>query len=110
MFPERFTVGHEALIKGAKDSMGVPIVSYSASVDVSVYGWASPSADDVIRPELSGVERDLDLYAKVGFTLPGDRVTVAGQLFTVIGYPEDYGTGPFGYRPGVRVNLKKVEG
>lgn len=110
MFPERFTVSHEVLVKGAKDAMGVPVVTFSTAVSVPVFGWATPSQDNVLRPEQSGVERDLDLYCAGAFAGPGDRITVAGVLYTTVGYPEDYRYGPFGYAPGVRINLRRVEG
>lgn len=42
-----------------------------------------------------------------------DRVTITqlGGVFEVIGIPERYDYGPFGFKPGrVQLNLKRVEG
>lgn len=110
MFPERFTVLHEAINPGAEDAHGNPVTAYGDAVEVPVYGWATPGADQETRSELTGVDRDLDLYCRTAFTKPRDRVTVAGERFTAVGYPENYNFGPFGFAPGCRINLKRVEG
>lgn len=110
MFPERFTVTHEARVEGGRDAMGVPVVSFAAPVTVRVYGWSVPGTDQETRPEQSGVERDLDLYCREPFAGPKDRVTIRGELFTAVGWPEVYDFGPFGFTPGCRINLKRVVG
>lgn len=101
---------HEPRLSDETDSHGNQVEGWGDPVEVPVYGWATPGSDQASRPEMSGVERDLDLYAKHGFTGARDRVTVQGLLYETVGYPEDYNHGPFGYFPGVRINLRRVEG
>ena len=110
MFPERFTVKHSARSSGSVDSHGNPVESWSSPVDVKVYGWGPPSPDVETRPELSGVKIVLDVFCKTAFCGPGDRVTVGGILYDVVGHPEDFNHGPFGFTPGYRVSLKRAEG
>lgn len=108
--PERFTVTHEARLEGVEDSQGNPVEGWAAPVVVPVYGWGPPSPDAETRPEMTGVRRDLDVYCRTGFAGPRDRVTVDGTRFEVVGYPEDFNHGPFGFTPGFRVSLKRMEG
>ena len=110
MFPERFTVQHEVFTPGVEDSQGNEVDAWAAPVAVRVYGWAPPSGDREIRDTRTGVERDLDLYCRTPFAGPRDRVTIRGERFTVVGHPENYDFGPFGFTPGCRVNLRRVEG
>jgi len=110
--PTPYAVLHEPSLAGGEDEMGDPIEGYGPSVSVPVYGWAPPSADTEIRPSGTGVVRDIDLYSPTRFCGPGDRVTLPSEpgKFDVIGYPEDYNYGPFRFKPGYRVNLKRAEG
>ena len=110
MFPEPFQVLHEARVAEGRDAMGVPVVSYSAPIEVRVYGWSTPGVDEQTRAELSGIERDVDLYCRTPFAGPKDRVTIAGEKFEAVGHPEQYDFGPFGFTPGCRINLKRIEG
>ena len=111
-FPERWAVSHEARTTGGLDEMNMPVEGFSSPVSVPVYGWGPPGADEIIRPLETGVKRDLDLYCATPFAGHGDRVTVPGERlpFKVEGYPEDYNRGPFGFAPGYRLNLVRVEG
>lgn len=111
MFPEIYTVKHEALLKGATDDWGDPIESFAPAVDVPIYGWA-PAADDEIRDLGTGEKYDFDLYCATAFCAPGDRVLLPGQSqkVDVATDPEDFNFGPFGFKPGYRVRLKRVEG
>lgn len=109
-FPLAQTVQHLPFVAGVEDSHGNPIGSWDTPVEVAVYGWASPTSTE---PKLAGHDRvivDVEMFAPS--TWPGharDRVTVAGATFEVIGEPEDYNHGPFGWEPGVVVNLQLVE-
>ncbi len=108
--PEPHSVIHEPIVSGAEDAHGNPVESWGPPETVAVYGWATPGSDQETRPELTGVKRDLDLYSRTPFAGPRDRVTVAGELFAVVGYPENYNFGPFRFTPGCRINLRRVEG
>lgn len=109
-YPTPWVVQHEALTTTGEDSLGEPVEGYADAVDVPVYGWAPPSADGEIRDLGTGVKRDLDLYSPTAFTAPRDRVLIAGVPYEAVGWPEDYNHGPFGWAPGYRINLNRVEG
>jgi hypothetical protein len=110
-FPTPYTVLTEAYSAGSYDAHGNPVDSWAAPVQQRVIGWYVPVA---IEPKVAGrdaVVVDLALMVPPDFIIgPLDRVTVAGNSFEVIGYPEDYTHGPFGFNPGLVVNLKRVEG
>ena len=111
MFPERFTVSHRALLPAVEDSQGNMVPGgFAGPVSVRVYGWGPPSPDGETRPELSGLRRDLDVFCKTAFCGPGDQVVVDGTPYDVVGHPEDFNHGPFGFTPGYRVSLKRAEG
>lgn len=110
MIRRRFTIQVERFVPGEEDAHGDLTDGWGPPVDRKVYGWATAGADQEIRPTGTGVDRDVDLYAPDADYSPRDRVTLRGTVFRVVGWPEDYDTGPFGYEPGSRVNLKRVEG
>lgn len=75
-----------------------------------VYGWA-PAGTDETATWRRTVTADLQLFAPPGFRCTSqDAVVVDGVTYTVEGVPEDYTHGPFGWEPGIRVNLTRVEG
>lgn len=72
---------------------------------VQVAGWATPSSDE---PKLAGHDRQtvtVELYAPVGAFRPEDAVRLPERDDTleVIGEPENYSHGPFGWDPGLEV-------
>lgn len=72
-----------------------------------VYGWA-PAGTNEATASRQTVTADLELYAPSDFTLdPRDRVRVMGRTYEVQGEVEDFDHGPFGFTPGVRVNLRR---
>lgn len=92
----------------AEDSHGNPVDTW-ATVPVRrfVYGWA-PAGTNEDNASRHTVVSDLELFAPPEFTLdPRDRVRILGQTYEVQGGVEDFNHGPFGYAPGVRVNLRR---
>jgi hypothetical protein len=72
-----------------------------------VYGWA-PAGTNESTASRQTVTADLELFAPSGFTLdPRDHVRILGQTYEVQGVVEDFDHGPFGFSPGVRVNLRR---
>lgn len=112
VFPERFKVLHEARITDAEDDWGNPIEGFLPPAEVSVYGWGPPNPDQPIRDLSTGVEHDIDLYCATPFCLHLDLVTLPNEPVPLIvqGDPDDFNYGPFGFMPGYRVKLKRVEG
>lgn len=86
-------------------------VRQESTTTVSVAGWAVPTSDE---PKVAGHDRlevDLELYAPSGVFHPDDEVVIApyGRL-RVLGWPENYDHGPFGFVPGVEViNLGRAD-
>lgn len=111
-FPTPWTVLTHAVVEGTKNSHGNKTKTWASGVEQPVYGWAPPTADlEPLEAGRTAVIRDLDVFAPSEFVVgPHDRVTVDGDLYEVVGHPEDFNHGPFGFAPGFRVSLKRVEG
>lgn len=112
-FPERFTVSRHTYMQGAPGFGGVPAESWSAPSTVSVYAIypGTPGEDYEAGRNPSLIPMFL-LGSKdaLGAVKARDRFTVNGDLFEVDGAIEDFTQGPFGWTPGVRVRLMRVEG
>ena len=111
-FPVAHTIGHRAVIDGARDAHGNPVTSWADPVDVTVYGWHTGQSEE---PQIAGHDRvrvDGRVFAPESWQPgPRDLVVLPGKgEFKVIAEVEDYNHGPFGWRPGVVVNLRKVTG
>jgi hypothetical protein len=112
VFPIRFEVPTEkrARLPGF-DGNGNPRFGFEAARRQGVYGWQDTNS---FEPKLAGPERivvDVELFTPESFECaPKDRVYLNGTRFEVVGYPEDANNGPFGFRPGYLVNLRRVEG
>lgn len=110
-YPTRFTVGVMTYTEGAVDDFGDPEDVWSTPAEVPVYGWAPAATGEPFEANRDVVTWDLDLYAPSGFTVgPRDRVVVLGVEYEVEGVVESFDFGPFGFTPGCRVRLKRVEG
>lgn len=109
--PTLYTVARQRYTAAGFDAHGNPVVSWSAPEDLAVYGWSRPQSSE---PKLAGEQRievSLEVFAPVGtVTEPPDRIEVDGELYNVVGETEDYDHGPFGWQPGVVINLKRWEG
>lgn len=110
--PTPYVIQHQAFLAGGEDAHGNPVDGYSPAVDLAVHGWSPPSANaEPFEAGRNAVLRDLDIYAPAGTVVgPRDRVTVAGVVHEVVGYVEDFTTGPWQWAAGVRINAKRSEG
>lgn len=94
-----------------EDAHGNARVIWSDPEAVPVYGFAPGGSAE---PRTVADERqtaDLDMLSPSTYGLTGqDRVTFNGDLFEVIGAPQDYTTGPFGSRFGCVVKLRRITG
>lgn len=79
---------------------------------VEIFGWApsgmEQSADGIRRV----TEWDVDIYAPAGVqgNPQAKWVLDDGRTYMQVGQAEDFTHGPFGFAPGVRINLKRIEG
>lgn len=109
LFPENIAVFVEPY-EPVVNQLGSPRDAWGVSVLKLVYGVAPPSSDQPVRVTDTGLKIVLDVYASSWGFVPKSKVTVGGKTYLQEGYPDDFGMGPFGYRPGVRVNLTRIEG
>lgn len=119
-YPTPFTVGWHTAVTPAGDD---PETTYTpALVDgsnepvdgtaVKVMGWAPATSTE---PQVGRVEHDIDLFCTPGTACrPNDVVDLPLDRslgrFEVVGYPLDWTKGPFGFTPGMVVQLRRVEG
>lgn len=92
-----------------ENEYGNEVPTWGAPVAHRVYGWA-PAGSVEVNGYRQTVTADLSLYAPHDFPVAAkDHVRVAGQTYDVEGLPDDFSHGPFGFAPGVVVNLKRLE-
>lgn len=112
-FPLAQVVQHLAYAGEVRDSRGNVVDSWADPVLVAVYGWHISTTHE---PQIAGHDRvlvDAQVLAPESFVAsPRDKVLLPGRPgeYEVIGETEDFNHGPFGWRPGNRVNLRKVTG
>lgn len=107
MFPTRWAVQHLAYDGTTEDDRGNTVDSWAAPVERPVYGWGAPQSAE---PKVAGVESVVVTLELLAPTFPvddRDRMVVDGVTYDVVGDPEDYNHGPFGYAPGMVVNLTR---
>ncbi|QIS21261.1 hypothetical protein [Nocardia terpenica] len=116
--PLRHEVELFPVIDSGRDNRGNLKRAYDAPVKQRIYGMgplmSSHSAIGGPAMETVGPNRlviDCQMFVPPGFVCkPFDRIRFAGRLFDVVGYLQDYGSGPFEFNPGAVVNLRWVEG
>lgn len=107
------TVGHRVYTEGAVNARNDATFTWAPAVDVAVYGWAPVSPTEEHDAGRNPVEIVLQLFGpadSLSAVGPRDRFVVDGATYEVEGAVENFNSGPFGYEPGVRINLKRVEG
>lgn len=105
-------VEHEVFDGDMRDERGNTVELWRDPVEIAVYGWWTQDGEE---PAVGGHERvkvDAKVLARSSWRPePRDRVILPGfGKFEVVGAVADYDHGPFGYRPGVVVNLVRVTG
>lgn len=122
-YPTPWTVGWHYADTDAVDAEGNADITYTPVLKdssdqpvngtaVKVMGWAPATSTE---PQIGRVEHDIDLYCTPGTTggpfdvvdLPLDRSL---GRFEVVGFPLDWTKGPFGFTPGIVVQLRRVTG
>lgn len=107
-FPTPYTAEVHAPL-GEPDKWGREV--FAEADRQAVIGWGPPMSAEPKKDGRTGLVIDVELYAPRGFRCPpGSKVVLQIGEFLSVGYPEDYGFGPFGFKPGVAVNLRRVEG
>ena len=107
-FPAPWTVQHVVWSSGGRDAHGNDIDVYAAPVDVKVMGWSAPAPEERVSGR---VVVDRQMFCPAGVTGKSrDRWILPDGLYEQQGPVQDYTHGPFGWAPGVVVNLLRVEG
>lgn len=111
LYPTPWTVGVRAYTGTGDDGYGNVAPSWGPPVDTAVYAWAPAGTAEPGALSRDEVTWDLDLYAPPAFAAgPRDLVIVNGAEFNIEGMPEEFDHGPFGFAPGQRLRLRRVEG
>ncbi|OZE92456.1 hypothetical protein CH298_02670 [Rhodococcoides fascians] len=110
--PLLFTVQVEKAVDGPRNAHNNVTRTFDPPIDEPVYGWSEPtSSESTAAGQSNRVTHDLELLVPEGFSARAhDRVRVDGRTYDVEGDPADFNHGPFGFRPGLVVNLKRVSG
>lgn len=94
-----------------ENALGQPVYEESVK-SIAVYGWYGwqpTGAAERIQPELAGRIIDhLWLMSPTDDFRSGDAVIIKGEKYEVDGEGSDYNNGPFGWKPGCVVSLKRV--
>lgn len=110
MFRLAQTVGHKAYTPGAVDSHNNPVDAWADPVSVEVYGYGPPNRTPEAEPGGTQVIEGMQILAPVFAVDPRDQFVVDGDLFEVEGEVANWSHGPFGFQPGMTIQLKRVEG
>lgn len=110
MFPERFECLHEPYQAGAEDSQGNPVDAWAEPVPRRFVTVFPVDQDELIRAEQSGLKWHLDMLTLTAWAHNNDKITVAGETYSVIGEPDDFTHHPWGFPGGYRVRLRMVRG
>lgn len=108
MFPTPWAVDVLAYVGTVENEYGNVTPAWATVPESKpVYGWA-PAGTNENNASRHTVTADLELFAPPEFTLdPRDHVRIDGLTYEVQGAVEDFNHGPFGFAPGVRVNLRR---
>lgn len=100
-FPLPFTCSHERYTAGDENTHGNATPGWAQPVPVSCVWW-TPASSEPGQPPTGGERVIADLVLVVDVAVPvdhRDKFTVEGRKFEVIGIPEDYSHGPWGFSP-----------
>ncbi|WP_423487896.1 hypothetical protein [Mycobacteroides sp. PCS013] len=100
-FPLPFTCLQERYTAGDENAHGNATPGWAEPVPRSCVWW-SPASHDPAQPPTGGERVIADLVLVVDVAGPvdhRDKFTIEGRRFEVIGIPEDYNHGPWGFSP-----------
>ena len=109
-FPTPHTIEVRDRVDGALDAFGDEVVEWADWRPMGVMGWAPTTTTE---PKTVGVDRvvvDLEVFSPATVTARSQVRLPDGRIFDVVGEPEDWNRGPFGYAPGYVFNLRRVDG
>lgn len=106
----RYTVGVRKYVAGVNDAHGNPVDYWLPPTPVEVYSIAPRVSVEPVTGRLAAVE-GLAVLAPAGLVVgPLDHVEIDGVEYEVDGDPGDWTRGPFGFKGGVAILLKRAAG
>lgn len=113
VFATPFTIGIRAHSSSGDDGFGNPVDSWAAAVSVEVYGVAPGTPGEDYEPGRNASRIPMVVIGPtdaIGSVGARDRIVWAGVEYEVDGAPEVFDFGPFGFEPGARIRMVRVEG
>lgn len=109
MFPTPWTILHMAYAGTTNDSHGNQVETWADPVPRAVYGWAAPQFTEPMTPGVTSEVVTLIVYSPKFDVGERDRFAVDGKTYDIVGEAGDYDHGPFGFHPGMVINLKRSD-
>lgn len=98
-------------VSGETDAHGNEVEAWSQPISVKVYSIAPTTTAEPFQAGREAVVTGLQVLAPKGTEIgPYDRVLVNGDEYTVEGDIADWSFGPFGWEPGISIQLERVKG
>ncbi|MGW0245057.1 hypothetical protein ACWDYH_00265 [Nocardia goodfellowii] len=114
VFPTPYTAHTRAFSEGPeKDPRGSLVKKWATPVAQRLIAIGPKTVEtEPVKPGYDRVVIKRDLYAPPGFVAgPQDKVLLPGEPeYIVVGYPEDFSGGPWGFNPGLVVHVTRTEG
>ncbi|WP_130865845.1 hypothetical protein [Acidipropionibacterium timonense] len=104
----RHPVRHLVRSLGATDVHGNATDEW-ASTPRMVFGWSQEQSDEPAAVGANRISTTLQVLSPWA-AADKDRVVILGHMFEVIGESEDWNHGPFGFEPGYRFRVRRIDG
>lgn len=112
-YPTPWTITRYPCIPGDDDGLGNEEPTFGPPVTQRIQGYYMPSVYEQLGQYVSREIVDVLMFVPPDFVGgPRDQYSIPGQpgKFEQIGHVRDYTKGPYGFKPGMLVELKRVTG
>lgn len=107
----KYKLGVKRYLEGSTDAHGNPVEGWGPVEYLDVYAIAPTSSAEPAASGREAVITGLSVLAPVGVQIDAkDRAVIGDKEYTIEGDLADWNTGPFDFKPGVQINLKRVDG
>ncbi|MET7741982.1 hypothetical protein [Streptomyces sp. NPDC005385] len=107
----KYLLGIKRYEEGASDAHGNPVESWAPVVFVKAYAIAPTSSVEPPEPGRAAVIDSLSVLLPDDVEIEAkDRAVYGGSEYTIEGNLANWNVGPFDFKPGFQLNLKKVSG
>lgn len=106
----RHTVTHIARIDtDGRDAHGNPIHRWAEPEVRKVFGWHQSSSSEPSEQGANRVATTLVVLSPWPATVK-DQIAIDGVTYEVVGESQDWNHGPFGFEPGYRFTIRRIDG